>query len=373
MDLQGQNGLMATYREPYRNRSFVAFVVAALLMSFYCTLYFTDALDPLSRALGLRNKWFLYGALYSIAMTAGAIYHLRRHGNALYNRVRILTNVGIQIVLGFSLPFVMGMFDAPEFYFSYLWPLDIYKLYPQTLESLPVYLAVYAVVGSLVVAPVLALFFGKRWYCSWVCGCGGLANTFGDPYRHLTSKSDASFRFEKASIYTVLVLAIVTTVLVGLDFAIGAHHRTLHRFVSSGFGHVPLLGAVSIKGAYGFFVGSLLAGVLGTGLYPIFGPRVWCRNFCPMAAILGIVQKFGRFRIRVKADMCISCGNCSTYCEMGIDVRAYAARNESFTRASCVGCGMCAHVCPRGVLKLENVRDDIKPKTRLPIIASTHD
>jgi Pyruvate/2-oxoacid:ferredoxin oxidoreductase delta subunit len=52
--------------------------------------------------------------------------------------------------------------------------------------------------------------------------------------------------------------------------------------------------------------------------------------------------------------MCISCGLCSKYCEMGIDVRTYAQRNESFTRASCVGCGICAEVCPRGVLRLEN-------------------
>ena len=106
------------------------------------------------------------------------------------------------------------------------------------------------------------------------------------------------------------------------------------------------------------FVGSLLAGVFGTGLYPIFGPRVWCRNFCPMAAILGIVQKFGRFRIRVKADMCISCGNCSTYCEMGIDVRAYAQRGQDIVRSSCVGCGICSAVCPRGVLNLENASEN---------------
>jgi NAD-dependent dihydropyrimidine dehydrogenase PreA subunit len=67
-------------------------------------------------------------------------------------------------------------------------------------------------------------------------------------------------------------------------------------------------------------------------------------------------SQVGRFHIRVKPDMCISCGNCSTYCEMGIDVRSYAQNNQSFTRAACVGCGMCAHMCPRGVLKLENTR-----------------
>jgi Pyruvate/2-oxoacid:ferredoxin oxidoreductase delta subunit len=73
-----------------------------------------------------------------------------------------------------------------------------------------------------------------------------------------------------------------------------------------------------------------------------------------MAAHLGLVQKAGRFRITVKKGMCISCGNCSTYCEMGIDVRADAMANTDVKRAACVGCGMCAHVWPRGVLELEN-------------------
>jgi MinD superfamily P-loop ATPase len=50
----------------------------------------------------------------------------------------------------------------------------------------------------------------------------------------------------------------------------------------------------------------------------------------------------------------MSCGNCSTYCEMGIDVRAYAQAGRNIVRASCVGCGVCAAVCPRGVLRLEN-------------------
>ena len=85
------------------------------------------------------------------------------------------------------------------------------------------------------------------------------------------------------------------------------------------------------------------------------GNRVWCRFGCPLAAILGIVQRFkSRFRITTNGGQCISCGNCSTHCEMGIDVRAYAQKGENIVRASCVGCGVCAAVCPRGVLKLEN-------------------
>jgi polyferredoxin len=85
------------------------------------------------------------------------------------------------------------------------------------------------------------------------------------------------------------------------------------------------------------------------------GSRVWCRFGCPQAAILGLFQRlFSRFRITTNGGQCMSCGNCSTYCEMGIDVRAYAQKSENIVRASCVGCGVCAAVCPRGVLKLEN-------------------
>jgi Fe-S-cluster-containing hydrogenase component 2 len=85
------------------------------------------------------------------------------------------------------------------------------------------------------------------------------------------------------------------------------------------------------------------------------GNRVWCRFGCPMAAILGLQQRLlSKFRITTNGGQCISCGNCSTYCEMGIDVRSYAEKGENIVRSSCVGCGICAAVCPRGVLKLEN-------------------
>ncbi|MCB0383341.1 MAG: 4Fe-4S binding protein, partial [Psychroserpens sp.] len=116
-----------------------------------------------------------------------------------------------------------------------------------------------------------------------------------------------------------------------------------------------LFKAETLRTSYGFLIGAIFSGVIGTGFYPIFGSRVWCRFGCPMAAILGFQQRmFSKFRITTNGGQCISCGNCSTYCEMGIDVRAYAQKGENIVRSSCVGCGICSAVCPRGVLKLEN-------------------
>ncbi|MGE0785347.1 MAG: 4Fe-4S binding protein [Sandaracinaceae bacterium] len=363
MDLQGQNGLLSTFRESWRTRGIVAYLVAGLLTAFYLTLYYSEAFTPIAVALGLRSKWLLYGGLYCVAMSGGAVYYLKKHGNSRYNQVRIAVNVAVQVALAFLLPLVMPLFGGPEAYLSYLWPLSYDKLWPDTLASLPVYLAIYFIVASLLAAPLLAYFLGKRWYCSWVCGCGGLANTFGDPWRHLTSSSTASWRFEKVAVHTVMFLVVLTTFLLVFDELTDGSTGTFHWIVAGGQWW-------SLKQLYGLVVGAILAGIVGVGVYPLFGPRVWCRNFCPMAAMLGLFQKLGRFRITVKKDMCISCGNCTTYCEMGIDVRSYAQSNESFTRASCVGCGMCAHVCPRGVLKLENVKREQKDKKRvgLPVV-----
>ena len=126
--------------------------------------------------------------------------------------------------------------------------------------------------------------------------------------------------------------------------------------------HGGLLGSASMgfSKTYAFLIGSVFSGVIGTGFYPILGSRSWCRFGCPQAAILGLFQrKKSKFRITTNGGQCISCGNCSTYCEMGIDVRAYAQKGQDIVRSSCVGCGICSAVCPRGVLKLENGDLDI--------------
>jgi polyferredoxin len=275
-------------------------------------------------------------------MVAGGVYFVRRHGNSRYERIRTIVVVAVQVVLGFALPVVMKVFGAREYYFSYFWPLKIEYLYPSVILSHPFLIVAWSFVGSLVAFPVAAYFLGKRFYCSWVCGCGGLANTAGEPFRHLSDKSEAAWKVEKVSVYSVLAIAVAATIVVWVNWAVGRQHPDFSAF------------AFAVQKWYGFAIGAMFAGVLGVGLYPLMGTRVWCRFGCPMAAMLGIVQRFGRFRITVKPDMCIACGNCSTYCEMGIDVRQYAMANQDVRRAACVGCGMCAHLCPRGVLKLEN-------------------
>ncbi len=345
-----------TFFRGISTRGITGWAAGVLLTGFYVVLYWRSDLleggirlvDPLALVLTGEEagKWFLYGFLYSLAVLLfGFRMILRWRGNP-YQILRTFSVIFFQLGLAFLLPHLLALFEQPEFYFTYFWPLKTEYLWPSGFRwlashpgGLGVFMAFWGLAMTFLATPVLTYFFGKRWYCSWVCGCGGLAETMGDPWRHLSNKSDAVWRIERISIYTILAVVTAGTAVLWINSAMEG----------------GLLGTLSQGFAewYGFLIGSLFAGVIGVGFYPLMGPRVWCRFGCPMAAILGLLQvKASRFRIETNGGQCMSCGNCSTYCEMGIDVRSYAQKGDPILRASCVGCGLCSSVCPRGVLRL---------------------
>lgn len=346
------------YHKASTNRGWIAWLVLLYLVVFYVLLYFypdyvvnwTYILDSISVFLNGNpaSQWFVYGFLYSVVMLVMAVRMYIKYRHNTYQMIRTTSVLFFQIVFAFLIPEIMLSLNMPGYDFKNAFPLDYDFFFDWNLDSLRnsgaigLFILVWGIVLTLVIVPVMTYFFGKRWYCSWVCGCGGLAETLGDPYRQLSDKSLNAWKLERWLVHGVLVFSLVMTLVTLYCYFLG---------VQSFLG----INSQWIKDAYSFLIGAWFAGVIGTGFYPIFGNRVWCRFGCPLAAYLGIVQRFkSRFRITTNGGQCISCGNCSTYCEMGIDVRAYAQKGENIIRASCVGCGICAAVCPRGVLKLEN-------------------
>lgn len=346
------------YLEASTNRGWIAWLVLIYLVVFYLLLYFfpdyvvnwTFILDPISKFLngGEASQWFVYGFLYCVIMLTMGVRMYIKYRHNKYQVIRTTSVLFFQIVFAFLIPEIMTSLNMPGYDFKNAFPLDYDFFFEWNLDSLRnsgaigLFILVWGIVLTLIIVPVMVYFFGKRWYCSWVCGCGGLAETLGDPYRQHSNKSMNAWKLERWLIHSVLVFSLVMTVVTLYCYFTGAQ---------------SFLGINSqwIKDTYSFLIGAWFAGVIGTGFYPIFGNRVWCRFGCPLAAYLGIVQRFkSRFRITTNGGQCISCGNCSTYCEQGIDVRAYAQKGENIVRASCVGCGVCSAVCPRGVLKLEN-------------------
>lgn len=358
------------YLSEATNRGWVALLVFVFLVSFYVLLYFypyyivnwTNIVDPLKSLFkegAKASQWFLYGVLYCVSMLVMGIRMFIKYRHNSYQIVRTASVLFFQIIFAFLLVEILPLFDLPGVDLKNAWPLDYNFVTDWNVKKhleaghLGKFMFVWGIVLSLIIVPVMVYLYGKRWYCSWVCGCGGLAETLGDPYRQLSDKRLIAWKIERWTIYPILIFAILMTIVVGYNT-----YNIVYNPLEIGDSSLLGINAYKINEIYGFLIGSIFAGVIGTGFYPILGNRSWCRFGCPLAAYMGIIQRFkSRFRITTNGGQCISCGNCSTYCEQGIDVRAYAQKGENIVRASCVGCGICAAVCPRGVLKLENTSE----------------
>ena len=349
------------------NTGWLGVIAGVYLIGFYILLYWAPAyinnwiamVNPLSESISGNgaSNWFLYGLMYSVIVVVMGVRMMSKYRHNKYQRVRTMSVMFFQTCIAFLLPEILVRLNQPWYDFKNIWPLDYDFFFKYNIDNLMssgglgVFMLVWGIVLTILGVPLITYFFGKRWYCSWVCGCGGLAETMGDPFRQLSDKSMRAWKYERYIIHGVLVAAVVMTVMV-----------LFHYF--TGNNSVLGLNTDSVKSWYGFLIGAGFSGVVGTGFYPIMGNRVWCRFGCPLAAYLGLIQKFkSRFRITTNGGQCISCGNCSTYCEMGIDVRSYAQKGQDIVRSSCVGCGVCSAVCPRGVLRLENASEDVNTRT----------
>ncbi|MEO8129238.1 MAG: 4Fe-4S dicluster domain-containing protein, partial [Bryobacteraceae bacterium] len=187
--------------------------------------------------------------------------------------------------------------------------------------------------------PILVLFHGKR-YCSWICGCGGLAETLGDRWRHLSPKGDTSIRWERMNLVVFLAAVVITVMILTKDAV------TIFRTPAN----------IGID-YYHLIADTWLVGILPVTLYPFFGGKVWCRYWCPLAKMMELFStvftrfKVSRFAIHAN-DKCIACEDCSRNCQVGIDVMRFALKQEEITNfnSSCIGCGICVTVCPMDVL-----------------------
>lgn len=301
---------------------------------------------------------FWYTVLYTTLMTLFGLQALKRWGLDRKDRFQIWRFVSL---LSFQWTF---FFLIPEFLFqvtveyqwvgeklatdsvfadqawrSYgivlAWPLFFYTFFydPHMIWI------VWGLLLSFVLIPIFVLFHGKR-YCSWICGCGGLAETFGDRWRHLAPKGKTSIKWEWMNL-AILIVAVVVTAIVLIKDIYGAFYDAANVGV-----HL-----------YRIYADVWLVGILPVTLYPFLGGKVWCRYWCPLAKMMGLMSKFyarrqvGRFMINAN-DKCIGCYECSRNCQVGIDVMSYALKQDVLDNetSSCIGCGICVTVCPMDTL-----------------------
>jgi ferredoxin len=249
--------------------------------------------------LGNRSfqQGYLYSLLYTVVMTVfGYQAMVGWRGVARdprYQTYRYLTLLAFQV--GFFL--LVNVVAVQALSVQYAWRAwGLYQPFPLFFNTFfwwydgdPTWIVAFfvtaGVLGTLVAIPIAARKHGKR-FCTWVCGCGGLAETLGDRWRHLAPKGRSSRAWEFQG-----VVILATSVIVGL-VVIGAYETD---------GNNPWWRA------YNYAVDFWLVAVIPIALYPFFGGKVWCRYNANSA--------------------CIQCGICIDVCPM--DVLSFSTEQPS--------------------------------------------
>ncbi len=287
--------------------------------------------------------------LYAFLVVVFGLRAMRKYPSKVQKK-RYLSLMIFQGIFLFGIPELLAplLIERPwkVYALTVPWPLSIWSLVDapswtpggDTLTAVLWLLA--GAFSAFVLIPLYVKKNGER-FCSYLCGCGGLAETLGDYWRHLAPRGSTSYKAEWAGRLILLAAAPVTAMI-----------------LFDAWGMISNGAFLSVKNFaqhwYGLMVDFWLASVVGVALYPYLGNRVWCRFFCPLRAWMEILSR--RFsKIAIKADnKCIGCGECTRYCQMGIDVQQFAQKQETFHNgnSACIQCGICIQVCPMDVLSM---------------------
>ena len=331
------------------SRGVLGWLTGVGLTSFYIVLYFyADLLglgtngeantglvalfDPLSKLLSGNpaSQWFVYGTLYTIAIIVFGYKFILKYRHNRYQQIRTVSVMFFQLGFAFLIPEFMARLNSESFKLPYydlknIWPLNYYNFEQYRIDefinagNVGLALLIFGVASIFIITPILTYKYGKRWYCSWVCGCGGLAETAGDPFRQLSSKKLSAWRLERWLIHTVLVFVVVMTTAVvytylgydpnkywltkdvflmsvagfltlifagvmifkrkelGKDAQYGAIGYFVLIILLIGIhvfgegGKIFFLKAETLRSSYGFLIGSIFSGVIGTRFLSYFG------------------------------------------------------------------------------------------------------
>jgi polyferredoxin len=229
------------------------------------------------------------------------------------------------------------------------WPLMVHNIF--TPRPMWAWIAI-GVLQTFVVIPWMIRRWGKGAYCGWICSCGGLAETAGDTLRERMPHGPRWNRLNMAGQAILAAAFLLLAVRIAGWLVPGTWMDGVFYFLFEGTGAGGrLLNPLSWK----WTVDVLLASILGVGLYLSYSGRVWCRFFCPLAALMHVYARFSRFRIAADKKKCISCNVCTAVCHQGIDVMSFANKGLPMADPQCVRCSACVHSCPTAVLEFVQI------------------
>ncbi len=226
---------------------------------------------------------------------------------------------------------------------------------------------------------ILTIVLG-RFFCGWVCPLGTTLDSVSFIFKNKAGRSYKKIKWLKYGILIFLLIGAIFSSQVVWFFdpiALIARSLTLTIFPIATLIANALFGLLfnleSLQGplikVQGLFSSTFLPSELtffrmSGWVLLIFlaiiaaefvSRRFWCRNLCPLGALLAFFSKFQILRRKVKAG-CTQCGDCEKICKMD-------AIEEDFLSTDgveCIQCFNCVKPCPPSVTKI-NFTGERKP------------
>ncbi|MFP3984682.1 MAG: 4Fe-4S binding protein [Candidatus Bathyarchaeia archaeon] len=222
---------------------------------------------------------------------------------------------------------------------------------------------------------IVAVLLGRT-LCGWVCPFGFVQEILGYIKRkHMeisprTHKDIINIKYLILGVILFISITVSVTSVMGIDRnyknALGIFAQAPFNALSPHdtlFATLPILTSRSLSGDAPFNdalsgIGSLTPlfwtrlVILGLALaFAIYTPRSWCRYFCPVGAIMAILNRFSFLGLKRDVIHCTkeSCRACVEACPMKVPILDLPW--EKFSHPECIYCLECVDACTTKALK----------------------
>ncbi|MCD4783276.1 MAG: 4Fe-4S binding protein [Candidatus Eremiobacteraeota bacterium] len=242
----------------------------------------------------------------------------------------------------------------------------------------PLYLMILGKFTGLFIPGLIILsltFILGRFFCGWVCPMG----TTIDIGEKIVGGSDNSTSARKFGwIKYIILVATMFTGIFGLSTGyifepmslsyrfytfcifpvVDLFWRAVRQYVPAISGFELSIYPITYRLGLFYFILFLVIIILGR-----YYRRFWCRNLCPLGALLSIPGRLSLIQKKVSDD-CIKCGLCTRKCKMG----AIPKDPKEFIASECIYCFDCVKECPVNAISfridkprsMENLLTDIR-------------
>lgn len=258
--------------------------------------------------------------------------------------------------------------------------------------------ALISLVWPALVLVALTVLLG-RFFCGWACPMGAILDAAdATVFRKRKRRAAVPVAWRRAKYGILLFLAVsalfslqwvflldpISLLIRSLTLSVFPAMNLALRSLFDGVYTLPL-GPVNeaSEAAYDFLKAHFLAferpvfrmaGIVGLIFVAVvvaerWQKRFWCRNLCPLGAMLALAGRFGLLRRRVLSSDCTSCGLCDRDCRMGA-----IEGHEATEHGECIQCLDCRTVCPPGAIRFhgrEGRKDVPVDLTRRGILAAS--